>query len=55
MPIPHKVCGVCGLDNFKSPGVTVFSVTDRRGHQSLVCELHYDEDRVVTYRDGRKR
>ena len=55
MPKPYKVCGICGIDNFKSPSVTIFTITERGGDQSFNCELHYDQDRVVTYRDGRKR
>ena len=55
MPKPFKKCSLCGVDSFKNPTVTVFTASDISGNPLFLCELHFDADRIVSYRDGRKR
>ena len=53
MPPPHRVCKLCGLDNYKCPDLTVFSIDTGDGTR-LVCERHFTAEEIVEYSDRRR-
>ena len=54
MPRTFRVCSMCTRNTYKDPDLSIFSVKNRRGNRSFVCEDHFPPNLIKGHGKGKR-